>query len=165
MSDFSFLKKYVLPSVNVQAPPEYKHVFYPLDICEVEEAEHRLNRTFPKELREFYLQIGYGFMCIHQKTFDNRIMDPDSLADLILGEDIWEDYDLMEEIGEPHLFPFFFLGNDDLIFFDLSQETREGIHPVDYGRVIIAESLEDFLRKLDAKENYYINVVDDKSGF
>ena len=52
----------------------------------------------------------------------------------------------MEEIAEdPHLFPFFFLGNDDLIFFDLSQETREGIHPVDYAGVIIAESLEDFI--------------------
>ena len=72
---------------------------------------------------------------------------------------IWEDYDLMEEIGEPHLFPFFDLGENDLIFFDLSQKTREGIHPVDYGGMIIAESLEDFLRKLDAKENYYIYAV------
>jgi antitoxin YxxD len=132
----------------------------------VEEAEQRLNRTFPKELREFYLQIGYGFMCINQKSFTNRIMDPHSIADLILGEDFWEDYYLVDEIAEdPHLFPFFFLGNDDLIFFDLSQETREGIHPVDYAGVIIAESLEDFLRKLDAKENYYIYVVDDESGF
>ena len=85
MSDFSFLKKYVLPSEKVQAPPEYKHKFYPLDISEVEEAEKRLNRTFPKELREFYLQIGYGFMCFHQKTFDNLIMGPHSIADLILG--------------------------------------------------------------------------------
>ena len=59
------------------------------------------------------------------------------------------------------MFPFFFLGNDDLIFFDLSQETREGIHPVDYAGVIIAESLEDFLRKLDAKENYYLYVDDE----
>ena len=84
-------------------------------------------------------------------------MDPDSLADLILGEDIWEDYYLVDEIAENHIYSrFFTLGNDDLIFFDLSQETREGIHPVDYGRMIIAESLEDFLRKLDAKENCYL---------
>ena len=117
MCDFSFLKKYALPSEKVQAPPEYKHKFYPLDRSEVEEAEKRLNRTFPKELREFYSQIGYGFMCFHQKTFDNLIMGPHSIADLILGEDIWEDYFLVEEIAEvPHLFPFFFLGNDDLIF-------------------------------------------------
>jgi antitoxin YxxD len=162
MSDFSFLKKYVLPSRHIQAPPDFKHKFYPVGKREVEEAEQRLNRTFPKELREFYLQIGYGFMCFHQKTFDNLIMGPHSIADLILGEDIWEDYDLVEEIAEdPHLFPFFFLGNDDLIFFDLSQETREGIHPVDYAGVIIAESLEDFLRKLDAKENYYLYVDDE----
>jgi antitoxin YxxD len=43
MCDFSFLKKYALPSEKVQAPPEYKHKFYPLDISEVEEAEKRLN--------------------------------------------------------------------------------------------------------------------------
>jgi antitoxin YxxD len=162
MSDFSFLKKYVLPSEHIQAPPDFKHKFYPVGKREVEEAEHRLNRTFPKELREFYLQIGYGFMCINQSTFINRIMDPHSIADLILGEDIWEDYYLVEEIAEdPHLFPFFFLGDDCLIFLDLSQKTREGVHPVDYGGMIIAESLEDFLRKLDAKENYYLSVAED----
>jgi antitoxin YxxD len=159
MSDFSFLKKYVLPSEHIQAPPDFKHKFYPLLKREVEEAEHRLNRTFPKELREFYLQIGYGFMCINQSTFINRIMDPHSIADLILGEDIWEDYYLVEEIAEdPHLFPFFELGDDCLIFLDLSQETRDGIHPVDYTGIIIAESIEDFLRKLDAEENYYLSV-------
>jgi antitoxin YxxD len=111
LNDFSFLKTYILPSEQIQAPPEQKHVFYPLNEREVEAAEKRLNRTFPKELREFYLQIGYGFMCINQSTFINRIMDPHSIADLILGEDIWEDYYLVEEIAEdPHLFPFFFLG-------------------------------------------------------
>ena len=84
-------------------------------------------------------------------------MDPHSIADLILGEDIWEDYDLVDEIAEqPHLFPFFFLGNDGLIFFDLSQETRAGIHPVDYAGIIIADSIEEFVRKLDAKENCYL---------
>jgi antitoxin YxxD len=50
------------------------------------------------------------------------------------------------------------LGDDCLIFLDLSQETRDGIHPVDYTGIIIAESIEDFLRKLDAEENYYLSV-------
>ena len=102
------MKEYVLPSERVQAPPDFKHKFYPLSMSEVEEAEKRLNRKFPKELREFYLQIGYGRMCINQRTFMNLIMDPHSIADLILGEDIWEDYYLVEEIAEqPRLFPFF----------------------------------------------------------
>ncbi|MBI0390719.1 hypothetical protein I8U24_01130 [Thermoactinomyces sp. CICC 24226] len=84
-------------------------------------------------------------------------MDPHSIADLILGEDFWEDYDLVDEIAEqPHRFPFFKLGNDSLIFLDLSQETRAGIHPVDYAGIIIADSIEEFVRKLDARENYYL---------
>ena len=66
MSDFSFLKNMSFHPKTFKHHQSIKHIFYPLDICEVEEAEQRLNRTFPKELREFYLQIGYGFMCIHQ---------------------------------------------------------------------------------------------------
>jgi antitoxin YxxD len=51
---------------------------------------------------------------------------------------------------------FFKLGNDSLIFLDLSQETRAGIHPVDYAGIIIADSIEEFVRKLDARENCYL---------
>ncbi|WP_258559678.1 hypothetical protein [Thermoactinomyces vulgaris] len=38
----------------------------------------------------------------------------------------------------------------------MSQETRAGIHPVDYAGIIIADSIEEFVRKLDARENYYL---------
>ncbi|MGA8942120.1 MAG: SMI1/KNR4 family protein [Thermoactinomyces sp.] len=162
MSDFSFLKKYVLPSEHVKAPPEQKHIFYPLDEREIEEAEKRLNQKFPKELREFYQQIGYGFMCINHDSFTNRIMDPHSVADLILGEYIYEDYYLVDEIAEdPHLFPFFEVGDDIYIFLDLSQKTNDGNHPVVYTGLKVADSLEQFLRKLDAEENYYIYIDDE----
>jgi hypothetical protein len=65
----------------------------------------------------------------------------------------------VDEIAErPHWLPFFESDNDSLIFLDLSQETRAGIHPVNYAGVIIADSIEDFVRKLDARENYYLSV-------
>ncbi|MGA8942629.1 MAG: SMI1/KNR4 family protein [Thermoactinomyces sp.] len=162
MSDFSFLKKYVLPSEHVKAPPEQKHIFYSLDEREIEEAEKRLNQKFPKELREFYLQIGYGFMCKSGKNmFINRIMDPHSVADLILGENIYEDYYLVDEIAEdPHLFPFFEVGDDSFIFLDLSKETK--YYPVIWELFQVAYSLEQFLRKLDDQENYYLSYVDEE---
>ena len=41
-------------------------------------------------------------MCINQYSFTNGIMDLHSIADLILGEDFWEDYDLVDEIADNH---------------------------------------------------------------
>ncbi|MBH8583848.1 SMI1/KNR4 family protein [Thermoactinomyces sp. CICC 10735] len=160
MNDFSFLKTYILPSEQIQAPPEQKHVFYPLNEREVEAAEKRLNRTFPKELRDLYLHIGYGFMwTVKDRMFINRIMDPDSVADLLLGENVYEDYYLADEFAEqPHLFPFFEVGDDIMISLDLSKETDNGNHPVDYTGLKVANSLEEFLRKLDAEKDYYLSV-------
>ncbi|MBA4548722.1 SMI1/KNR4 family protein [Thermoactinomyces intermedius] len=158
MCDFSFLKKYVLPSEHIQAPLDFKHEFYPVGKREMEAAEKRLNRKFPKELREFYLQIGYGFMwTVKDRMSINRIMDPDSVADLLLGENVYEDYYLADEFAEePQLFPFFEVGDDIMISLDLSLETDNGNHPVDYTGLKVANSLEEFLRKLDAEQDYYV---------
>ncbi|MFC7441064.1 SMI1/KNR4 family protein [Laceyella putida] len=159
MKDYSFLKKYILRSESDQAPGQ-KHTFYPLDQSQIIEAENRINRTFPRELKDFFEQIGYGFMCKDGKNlFTNRLMDPHSIADLVLGENIYEDYYLIDELEEePHLFPFFEVGDDSFIFLDLNQQSEKGICPVDYAGIKIADSLEEFMRKLDAQENYYLAV-------
>jgi hypothetical protein len=157
MSDFSFLKRYILPSPKVNEPKQ-KHYFYPLKVDEVEEAEKRMNRKFPKELREFYEQIGYGFMWQdNENLFINRLMDPHSIADFILGEDFYEDYYVLDVLEDnPHFFPFFEVGDDSYMYFDLSQQNDKGICPVIYEGLKVASSLEEFLRRLDQKENYYI---------
>ncbi|MFE4090262.1 SMI1/KNR4 family protein [Priestia sp. YIM B13484] len=38
-----------------------KYKFLPLKEKEIEAAEQRLGAKFPAELRQFYLEIGYGF--------------------------------------------------------------------------------------------------------
>jgi antitoxin YxxD len=42
------------------------------------------------------------------------------------------------------------------MYFDLSQQNDKGICPVIYEGLKVASSLEEFLRRLDQKENYYI---------
>lgn len=163
MANYDFLKEYIVPKRT--EVPGAKHKFYPVKKEAIDEAEKRMGMKFPKELRAFYEQIGYGFMCKDGKNiFINRLMDPHSVADLRIGEGIYEGYDiLLDELEEdPHLFPFFEVGDDCYIFLDLSRKTSNGNHPVIYTGIQIADSLEEFLRKLDAKENYYLFVEDEE---
>ena len=48
MFDFSFLKKYVLLSEHIQAPPDFKHKFYPVGKREIEAAEKSSIESFQK---------------------------------------------------------------------------------------------------------------------
>ena len=49
--------------------------FYPVSEKEIEEVERNLDLKFPNELREFLIEVGYGF--IKGSEFNiNRIMGP-----------------------------------------------------------------------------------------
>ncbi|MDQ0882393.1 hypothetical protein QFZ73_003404 [Peribacillus sp. V2I11] len=54
------------------------------------EAEQRLGFKFPPELREFYLEVGYGFLKGNNENSISRLMDPDIIADITLREGIFE---------------------------------------------------------------------------
>jgi len=66
-----------------------KHEFLPLKEKEIEAAEQRLGTNFPAELRQFYLEIGYGFANRNETTAFQRIIDPDSAVNLHLREDFY----------------------------------------------------------------------------
>ena len=52
--------------------------FYSLTKDEIKNNESKLGIIFPKLLREFYLEIGYGFIGSEVGNI-NRIMDPDKM--------------------------------------------------------------------------------------
>jgi hypothetical protein len=86
-SDFSYLKKYKLQ--KGERGIIHRNNFYPVYESEIKEAEERLGYEFPSELKSFFLEIGYGFLKgdfkgFHQNTYTNRILDPVSIADILL---------------------------------------------------------------------------------
>lgn len=92
-----------------------KHKFINLQEDELLNTEARLGFDFPNELREFYLEVGYGFIKGRNSNAINRIMGPDTVADINLREDIYEfDPDLVGIYEE----------EDRLIFF----EVNEGVY-------------------------------------
>lgn len=88
MSDFDFLKQYIIePGMKIDSSK--KHVFYRLSDEQIKEAEDRWGRKFPKELRNFFSEIGYGFVCHSFQSRFNRLMDPEGIVDFIFGEEFY----------------------------------------------------------------------------
>lgn len=133
--------------------------FYPVTENKIKEAEKALNLKFPKELVHFYREVGYGF--IKGSEFNiNRIMGPYSVWDFRLRVNDFEfypDIEIYEEFENNKL--IFFEGSESaLMSIELNDNNR---NPVYYYDVQIATSLEDFLRKMEENDNYYLELLPD----
>lgn len=133
--------------------------FYPVTENEIKEVEKELNLILPKELVNFYIEVGYGF--IKGSEFNiNRIMDPYSVRDFRLRVNDFEFYPDIEIYDE--------FENNKLIFFEGSESAFMSIglneknsSPVYYYDIQIATSLEEFLRKIEENDKYYLELLAD----
>lgn len=135
-----------------------KHTFYPVDVNEVEAAERRLGRRFPGELRTFFLEIGYGFLRSRDKGGVNRIMDPGSLADFVLGEGIHEGDPDREMYADARFLPFFEVGDGVYLTLSLDEAGPDGVCPVYYFDTKIADSIRDFITRMDEQPGYFADM-------
>lgn len=80
--------------------------FYPVSLEEIEEVEETLDLKIPKELKDFFLNVGYGFIK-GSKYNINRIMDPYSIRDFRLKQNDYEffpDIEVYDELEEEIIF-------------------------------------------------------------
>ncbi|KZD35029.1 1,3-beta-glucan synthase regulator [Bacillus cereus] len=152
---FNFLKKCVVADESIKS--DQTPIFYPLKSEEIEEAEDLLKMKFPKELKNFYIEIGYGFLEASSKFFFNRFMDPFSVADFRLRQDIYEYNPNLDDVDDD---------DESLVFFEVTElnfltikfkeENELGQCPIYSEDEKIADSLEGFLIKMDENPDYYI---------
>ncbi|MCU7738631.1 SMI1/KNR4 family protein [Priestia megaterium] len=133
--------------------------FYPVTENEIKEVEKELDLKFPKELVNFYIEVGYGFIKGSEYNI-NRIMDPYSVRDFRLRDNDFEFYPDIEIYDE--------FENNTLIFFEGSESALMSIElneknssPVYYYDIQIATSLEEFLRKIEVDDKYYLELLVD----
>ncbi|MDP9724779.1 hypothetical protein J2W44_003869 [Priestia aryabhattai] len=127
-----------------------KHKFFPLEATEIESAEQRLGARFPAELRQFYVEIGYGFADRNETTAFQRIIDPESAVDLHLREDFYEhdpDLDMYDE-------------REGFIFFEV-RWGREDASPVYFMDTRISDSLQAFFEQLDNDAHFYEKMLEE----
>lgn len=127
--------------------------FYPLTRDKIKKSEARLGIMFPKLLREFYLEIGYGF--IGSKVGNiNRIMDPASVLDFRLGQNDFEfypDIEIYDEFEEDKMI-FFEANESALISIGFGSDNSGKIY---YYDVEISKNLSEFLEKLSENDTFY----------
>ena len=136
-----------------------KNSFYPVTENEIKEVEKELNLTFPKELVKFYIEVGYGFIKGSEFTI-NRIMDPYSVKDFRLRVNDFEfypDIEIYDEFERNKL--IFFEGSESaLMSIELDEKDKS---PVYYYDIKIANSLKEFLRKIEENDKYYLELLVD----
>ena len=123
---------------------------YELKDDDVKNAEERMNIIFPKDLKKLFSKIGYGFV-INSKGAINRLIDPDSCADIRLREDIYE--------FDPDLELYLSFEDDKLIFFEVNEGVYISIgindNKIYYLDRVIAENIEEFICKISKNPDYW----------
>jgi hypothetical protein len=135
------------------------HNFFKLNEIDLLGAEKRLGSAFPAELREFYLKIGYGFIKGNNKNSISRLMDPDTIADITLREGVFEfDPDLDGIYEEKDKLVFYEVNEGVYLTIDLNESQKE--NPVYFFDTKIADSLVDFMKKVDIDNEYFVEMMD-----
>ena len=129
------------------------HQFHPLTKDEIKNSESKLEIIFPKLLREFYLEIGYGFIGSEVGNI-NRIMAPESVLDFRLRQNDFEFYPDIEIYDE--------FEEDKMIFFEANESVliSIGFGSDNSGKIYyydeeISKNLGEFLEKLLEDDTFY----------
>ena len=133
-------------------------IFYVVTDSELDTLENELHLNLPKELKELYHINGYGFL---RGNNINRVMDPISVIDFRLRRN---DYDCFNYNVEMEMFKEYEV--DKLVFFEADAFTyisigfsNENEGKIYYYDIEIAESLSEFLIRIQNDENYYLERI------
>jgi len=157
MADFDFLSKYLVPNEqhsNAEPFNSYKHKFFPVKTEVINEVLQLIK--IPKELNHLYKSIGYGFLHAQNTNQINRLFDPYSFKQINLREEYYKfdpDIDLYND--ESYLGKLIFFELNDGVYLMIEKNDTNGKNPIYYFDRKIAESLEEFLKKMDEIPNYF----------
>ena len=161
MKKYDYLKKYI----NSKDEEAGNNVFYPILEDEILKAEKKLGYTFPEELKEFWREIGSGFLWssdpekgIIQKTYPNRFSPPSEIASILLeGSESELISEEMLELLEEDEVPFFNITGFDYLTYKTTDESFKVYNL----SIKVADSLEEFVHRLYYESpTYYLNIVD-----
>lgn len=160
MGEFSFLKKYTVPEGTIVHCDKCKYCFYPVEEKAILDAEQKLSVKFPTSLRDFYLDVGYGYIGQDEPDFMNQIMHPLEIAKLKLGLDFYGNMfsDDLEYYTSNDVFPFFDVGGE--FNYLVIKMTGQDEGSILYCSKKIATSFSDFIRKMCEKTDFFIQGID-----
>jgi len=130
--------------------------FYEVTNEEIEELECTLKVKLPKELKELYIEVGYGF--VDNDRFNaNRIMDTFSVIDFRFRNDEYSrnDISVYDDYEEGKLI-FFERNESSYISVELTDSEESKVY---YYDIEIASSLKNFFMKMKENNRYFMDDV------
>jgi antitoxin YxxD len=158
MLNFNFLKKYIVDVKDVSISGKgNKFEFFKINEDKIINAEEKIKMKFPEELRNFYLEIGPGFLT-SSSTKINRIMGPGNIAEFILEEGMYEGTSFCADYNSDKSKIVFFEAFEE-VFFSIEMNGKDK-NPVYFTDLKLSDSLEEFLHKMDEDNNFYEALID-----
>ena len=128
--------------------------FYAVNEQMIVNAQNELGILFPKNLVEFYDEVGYGFLASEVDNF-NRIMDPVSVCEFRLRNGQFENYQELDIYDNYE--------RDTLIFFEVCEgyylsigfsKSNNGM--IYDGKKVISQNLKQFLIDYQKDEKFFL---------
>ena len=139
---YEYLKKYI----NVDS--NGKHRFFKVEEGDIEQAEKRMGFEFPNCIKEFYREIGYGFIG-KDPNFYNRIMHPNDIADFVCDDEVYEYVD--KSLYDDDELVFMHIDSEDFVTIKCSGESEGKI--MLFGKKI-ANSFEELIEGMYKNPDY-----------
>lgn len=134
-----------------------RHDFQDVSVSLISDSEARLGFNLPDDLKSFYSQAGCGFIKGSGTNNFNRIMDPSSIADVILREGVYEfDPDLDGLYDNSNRLVFFEVVEGSFLELGLDSDLNTPVYHFD---IKIADSLFEFMTKMHKDPDYYFSLV------
>ena len=130
-----------------------KHTIYTIDSNLISEVEKFI--IIPKELKNFYIEFGYGFFHVESDS-SFKLMSPEEYQQINLKQDFYE-FDPALEIYD-NLYndtKFLFFEVVEGTYLAIDKEDCNGKNAIYYFDERIANSLEEFIIKFDTERTYF----------
>ncbi len=145
MADFEFIN-------------DIENKIYKVPEDDILKSEQRMGISFPDDLKQLYLEVGYGFIKSQSTNAINRLLGPGAVADIRLREGVFEYDPDLDELYDDENKLIFFEVNEGVY---LSLELQLVNNPVFYLDIQIAASLEDFFEMFSNDNEYYIDLIEE----
>ena len=146
------MKQFVVKSEKERG---LKHTFYTVTNEQLKELEAEID--IPTELKEFYLEVGHGFMFDDNDSYSiDRLLSPDDYVKINLRKDYYE-YDPTLDLFKEPIFDgksIFFEVNEG-VYLLISEVSVNGKNDIYFFDKKIADSLEEFLIRFDSEGHYF----------
>ena len=134
-----------------------KNKFYPVEDYKIKEVEKVLNINLPKELKQFYKEVGYGFFYSHSGCYFNLLMAPTTAKNFRLRQNEFEFYPNLE-IYEPYeKNRLIFFQACEVTFFSIELNDKDKQRIFNYNEPI-ADSLLEFCELISKDEKFCLHI-------